>query len=304
MRPARVSIACAAVLATLLEAAPSNAAARTPAGHARPGASAQSAARPSEPTHAPRPGAPTRHAAWVARIIIPTPAMTAPGIGHVRTVIPTSATGNGGPMDLLVLGARQTAKGTTWLRVLLPQRPNGTSAWIDSNLVGLTRTPWRIDVSRPARTVSLLRNGRIQDTWSAVIGKPSTPTPPGMYAIYERVRQPSPERLPRHLGPAPHRILTGAAELRRRPRPSRNPRTRGSQPAGPARQRPIARLHPDRQQRRQHTRGRSHRRHTSPSQLTHQAPPRVEAGSSARTADVHPDCAKTTRHQRRRQCPP
>ena len=91
-----------------------------------------------------------------------------------------------------MLGARQAAKGTTWLRVLLPQRPNGTSAWIDSNLVRLTRTPWRIDVSLPARTVSLLRDGRIQDSWSAVIGKPSTPTPPGLYAIYERVRQPNP----------------------------------------------------------------------------------------------------------------
>ena len=91
-----------------------------------------------------------------------------------------------------MLGSRVTANGTTWLRVLLPQRPNGTSGWIDSNLVELTRTPWRIDVSLEARTVSLLHNGRVLDTWSAVVGKPSTPTPPGLYAIYERVPQPSP----------------------------------------------------------------------------------------------------------------
>ena len=130
--------------------------------------------------------------AWVARIIIPTPAMTAPGTGRVRTVISTSATGNGGSVDLLVLGARVKANGTTWLRVLLPQRPNGTSGWIDSNLAELTRTPWRIDISLRTRTVSLLRDGRVLDTWSAVIGKPSTPTPPRLYAIYERVPQPSP----------------------------------------------------------------------------------------------------------------
>ena len=91
-----------------------------------------------------------------------------------------------------MLGARVKADGTTWLRVLLPQRPNGTSGWIDANLVELTRTTWRIDVSLRARTVSLLRGGRVLDVWSAVIGKPSTPTPPGLYAIYERVRQPSP----------------------------------------------------------------------------------------------------------------
>ena len=118
--------------------------------------------------------------------------MTAPGTGRARTIISTSATANGGPVDLLVLGSRVTANGTTWLRVLLPQRPNGTSGWIDSNLVELTRTPWRIDVSLRARTVSLLHNGRVLDTWSAVVGKPSTPTPPGLYAIYERVPQPSP----------------------------------------------------------------------------------------------------------------
>ena len=118
--------------------------------------------------------------------------MGAPGTGRVRAVIATSATGNGGPVDLLVLGAHVTANSTTWLKVLLPQRPNGTSGWINSNLVELSRTPWRINVSLPARTVSLLRDGRVLDTWSAVIGKPSTPTPPGLYAIYERVPQPSP----------------------------------------------------------------------------------------------------------------
>ena len=51
------------------------AAARPP----RPGASTRSAAPHPPPIHAPGPGAPTRRAAWVARIIIPTPAMTAPG---------------------------------------------------------------------------------------------------------------------------------------------------------------------------------------------------------------------------------
>ena len=91
-----------------------------------------------------------------------------------------------------MLGARVTANGTPWLRVLLPQRPNETSGWINSNLVELSRTPWRIDVSLRARTVSLLRNGRVLGTWNAVIGKPGTPTPPGLYAIYKRVPGPSP----------------------------------------------------------------------------------------------------------------
>jgi lipoprotein-anchoring transpeptidase ErfK/SrfK len=71
-------------------------------------------------------------------------------------------------------------------------RPNGLSAWIDSDYVELARTPWRIDVSTEQRTVSLLRAGRFVDRWRAVVGKPSTPTPRGLYAVYERVRQPDP----------------------------------------------------------------------------------------------------------------
>ncbi len=124
--------------------------------------------------------------------MIPTPARTAPGAGRVRTVVPATAFGDDGPVVLLVLGARVTPDGSTWLRVLLPQRPNGVSGWIDSDYVQLTRTTWRIDVSLRARTVSVLRDGRTLKTWRAVVGKPSTPTPAGLYAVYERVAQPSP----------------------------------------------------------------------------------------------------------------
>jgi lipoprotein-anchoring transpeptidase ErfK/SrfK len=183
---------CAFAVAPLLALAPANAAGATAKAHRRPPALTRNATPHQRPIDTAEPGAPTRRAAWVARIIIRTPAMTAPRKGRIRAFIATSATGDGGPVDLLVLGARVLANGTTWLRVLLPQRPNGTSGWIDSNLVELTRTPWRIDVSLRARTVSLLRDGRVLDTWSAVIGKPSTPTPPGLYAIYERARQPNP----------------------------------------------------------------------------------------------------------------
>jgi lipoprotein-anchoring transpeptidase ErfK/SrfK len=138
------------------------------------------------------PSGPTTTVAWVAHIVIPTPALPAPGRGRLKMMVPTSAAGDEGPVALLVLGARVAADDATWLRVLLPERPDGISGWIDSNFVELTRTSWRIDVSLVARTVSLLRSGRLVDRWRAVIGKPSTPTPRGLYAIYERVPQPSP----------------------------------------------------------------------------------------------------------------
>jgi lipoprotein-anchoring transpeptidase ErfK/SrfK len=138
------------------------------------------------------PGRPTSQGAWVAHIVIPTPALAAPGHGARKTTIPTVAGWDGGPVALLVLGARMLPDGRTWLRVLLPQRPNGSSAWINSNLVRLTRTPWRIDVSTERRTVTLLRGGRVMYSWLAVVGKPSTPTPRGLFSVYMHVPQPSP----------------------------------------------------------------------------------------------------------------
>jgi lipoprotein-anchoring transpeptidase ErfK/SrfK len=139
----------------------------------------------------PVPAAPTTSAAWVAHIVIPTPAFTAPGGERLRTVIQTAARWNGGPVTLLVLGARVLANGTTWLKLRLPKRPNGSSAWINSAFAQLARTPWRVEISIARRTVSLLEDGRTIDRWRAVVGKPATPTPHGLFAIYERVREPS-----------------------------------------------------------------------------------------------------------------
>jgi lipoprotein-anchoring transpeptidase ErfK/SrfK len=172
MRAAQSTLVIGTAVAVLATAAGANA---SPAG--RSTTSATGAA------------APTAHTAWVAHIITRTPARSAPGRGPRRTTIATGAGVDGGPVALLVLDAR-VVDGTTWLRVLLPRRPNGSSAWIDSNLVKLTRTPWRIDISLGLRRVTLLQGGRVVRSWRAVVGKPSTPTPTGLFSVYQKVRQP------------------------------------------------------------------------------------------------------------------
>lgn len=154
-------------------------------------ASSAAPAAPAPAADASGPEPPTARAAWVAHIITATPGWSAPGRGHVRSTISTSAGFNGGPVALLVLDAR-TVRGATWLRVLLPRRPNGSSVWIDANLVRLRRTPWRIDISLERRTVTLLRDGRVMRRWRAVVGKQSTPTPTGLFSVYQRVRQTDP----------------------------------------------------------------------------------------------------------------
>lgn len=93
-------------------------------------------------------------------------------------------------MTLLVLDARRGADGALWLRVLLPRRPNGSSAWIPANTAELGRTSWRIDISTEQRTVTVFRDGSLVHTYPAVVGAPSTPTPHGRFSLYEEIPLP------------------------------------------------------------------------------------------------------------------
>jgi lipoprotein-anchoring transpeptidase ErfK/SrfK len=82
------------------------------------------------------------------------------------------------------------AAGRTWLRVPLPQRPNGATGWVaaDGTLAG--QTPWAVVVSRVHRRAAIYRSGHRVRTFSVVVGKRSTPTPLGRFFVAERVRQP------------------------------------------------------------------------------------------------------------------
>ncbi len=96
-----------------------------------------------------------------------------------------------------------------WVRVLLPSRPNGASAWVARRRVRLVATRWRVEVNVAARRVTVLRAGRVVRRFGAVVGAPATPTPKGRFAVYERARQPDPGGF---LGPwALH--LTGHSEV-------------------------------------------------------------------------------------------
>ncbi|MFN8205225.1 MAG: L,D-transpeptidase [Solirubrobacteraceae bacterium] len=132
-----------------------------------------------------------RQGATAAKIVAATSARTRPGAraGRVVWFAHTTTPWAGGPQQLLVLGSHDDAAGRRWLRVLLPIRPNGTSAWIPRDRVRLLRLRTWISVSLRRRTVTLYRNGRRLARSRAVIGAPATPTPRGLAAVYERAAQ-------------------------------------------------------------------------------------------------------------------
>jgi lipoprotein-anchoring transpeptidase ErfK/SrfK len=89
---------------------------------------------------------------------------------------------------LPVLSRQIGAGGTMWLQVMLPGRPNGLTGWITEAGTRSSVTPWHLIVNLGARRVTAYLNGRKAKSFSAVVGKPSTPTPTGQFFVEEVVR--------------------------------------------------------------------------------------------------------------------
>ena len=143
-------------------------------------------------------GGPTARQAWTARVVSPTAARPQPWIERGSVALDTRAQWGGGPMQLLVLDSMfvrdPAAKGgrRLWVKVALPMRPNGRTGWIPADKASLTRTRWRVVISRGRRVATVFHRGRVMRRMRVVVGAPSTPTPLGRFAVYESIRQANP----------------------------------------------------------------------------------------------------------------
>ena len=134
-----------------------------------------------------------RHGATVAKVLAPTTARRAPD-GRAPAIwrVPTATGWSGQRQVLLVRRSARDDRGRRWLQVELPIRPNGTTGWIPADYARLSRTPWWVDVSVAGRVVTVYRDGRVARRFRAVVGAPGTPTPRGLFAIWEKNLQPDP----------------------------------------------------------------------------------------------------------------
>lgn len=90
-------------------------------------------------------------------------------ITHDRTVLPVLAHHGG------------------WLKVRLPGRPNSHTGWISRAATLHWVTDWHLVVNRARRQVLVYRSGHLVRVFKAVVGKPSTPTPPGEFFVEESI---------------------------------------------------------------------------------------------------------------------
>jgi lipoprotein-anchoring transpeptidase ErfK/SrfK len=136
------------------------------------------------------PFAPTPELAHVARVVKATRALSEPGGGRTVMRVSPLAEWGGGEVQYLILRSEEV-DGRTWLQVRLPERPNTAAGWIPADLTVDSTTPWRIHVETGASLVTVERAGRVVRQFSAVVGKPTTPTPRGLFAVDEPIRQPA-----------------------------------------------------------------------------------------------------------------
>ncbi len=136
------------------------------------------------------PQPPNRVFASTAGLLSDAPVYAEPGGGKVVTTARVDTSWTGSAAVLLIARSATDSTGRLWLKVFLPVRPNGSAGWILAEHAQIGTTSARVEISTRARKLRLRRAGKIVFTTSVVVGKPSTPTPHGDFAIYERADSP------------------------------------------------------------------------------------------------------------------
>jgi L,D-transpeptidase catalytic domain len=93
----------------------------------------------------------------------------------------------GAPLLFLVAERRES-----WLKVLLPLRPNGSTGWVRARQVRLTQHDFHIVVALKAHTITVYRRATIIVREPVGLGKRQTPTPGGLYYTTQLIRPPNP----------------------------------------------------------------------------------------------------------------
>jgi hypothetical protein len=92
---------------------------------------------------------------------------------------------------MLVERAKRRA-GKAWYEVLLPLRPNGSSAWVRGRDVSLRRIDRRIEVDLSDRILRYYVHDELQEQLRVGVGTEATPTGTGSFYVWVKIRYSSP----------------------------------------------------------------------------------------------------------------
>jgi lipoprotein-anchoring transpeptidase ErfK/SrfK len=118
--------------------------------------------------------------ALVALVDHRTQMRTAPG-GRVMAAVPVRTT-FGSPEAMWV--RRVSGR---WLGVVSVLAGNSRLGWIPQSDVTLSRIGWELRVSLSARRLTVLEDGRVVHRYTVAIGAAASPTPPGRFAVTDRL---------------------------------------------------------------------------------------------------------------------
>jgi lipoprotein-anchoring transpeptidase ErfK/SrfK len=79
-----------------------------------------------------------------------------------------------------------------WLKVTLPERPNGSTGWIRASDVTVTQNRYRIVVELAAHQITVYDGDSVLLQEPVAVGKAATPTPPGVYYLRVLLQAPDP----------------------------------------------------------------------------------------------------------------
>jgi len=184
-----VAVPAAAVAQEATPPATDPAAQPAPDPAATPPATSTTPTTPTTPTWPELPPtnlkAPTARTSWVARLLVTSPMRRQPGRGGkafklLQPIAPLGA----GPVWLEVRGVKDV-RGVRWVKVLLPQRPNGTAGWALANDFTFTQIHSRVEIDLSDRRLTVMRKGKRLGRFPIAVGAPATPSPTGTFAIAE-----------------------------------------------------------------------------------------------------------------------
>ena len=81
-----------------------------------------------------------------------------------------------------------TARHGSWLRALLPVRPNGAAGWVRAAGVRLVTNDYAVVVERRAHRLTVTHGGRVLMRLRAGVGSAKTPTPLGLFYVTESLQ--------------------------------------------------------------------------------------------------------------------